>query len=246
MRKLTMEERVRNAASSQEVEFVKAEHQYLHARADGPNEFGRFWVKSENAAWGHMFGVMVGFEQIWFNNCGWYDMKAFSNWLGMFQDYPEVCGKDPRPLMEAAVHTVCNDIIEVAADGQSARVYMMTPGLIHSRLTSEKSKYCMVLWEQYGADFLYEDGQWKYLHEIISGIAHGELDYTNWAADEYRDLLNPPPPRHRPEGLAGQDPPIRAPRPFTTYELLEPHDGFIGWPEPYETLDNDNTYFELK
>ncbi|MCD8116035.1 MAG: hypothetical protein LUE21_02785 [Oscillospiraceae bacterium] len=240
MRQLTLEERVRNAAASLEVENVKAEHSYYHGRTDGVSEYGRIWSHSKNCSWAHAFGRMRGFDQVWYGSVGSYDAMAMENWLKIWKLYPEVAGKDPRPLMEASVHTLVTDIIEVAADGQSARGSFITPGVIHSRLTEEGSKYCMILWERYGSDFVYEDGKWVYLHEHVCPDIPGTLDCTNWVAAEYQRLTDPDwkpgPPPNQPPYIA--DPgPMHSP-----YSMLNKPADTVPWPEPYETLDNDNTY----
>ena len=109
--KLTIDERVRNAAASQEVENVKAEHSYLHGRADATGEWGNIWSHSDDVSWAHAFGRMRGFDQVWYGSVTRYDAQAMENWLKMYQDYPEVGGKDPRPLLEASVHTLLTDVI---------------------------------------------------------------------------------------------------------------------------------------
>ena len=241
MRELTLEERVRNAAASQEVENVKAEHTYYHGRADATGEWGNIWSHSDECSWAHGFGRMRGFDQVWFGSVTRYDAQAMENWLKLYRKYPEVGGKDPRPLLEASVHTLVTDIIEVAADGRTARGSFITPGVIHSRLTEEGSKYCMILWERYGSDFVCEDGKWLYLHEHVCPDIPGTLDCTNWAMDEYVRLTNPedaaPPPG------PSESPPVTDPGPLhSPYSLLHKPANTVPWPEPYETMDDDNTY----
>ena len=240
--KLTIDERVRNAAASQEVENVKAEHSYLHGRADATGEWGNIWSHSDDVSWAHAFGRMRGFDQVWYGSVTRYDAQAMENWLKMCQDYPEVGGKDPRPLLEASVHTLLTDVIEVAEDGKTARGSFITPGVIHSRLTPFHEKYCMVLWERYGSDFICEDGKWKYLHEQVCPDIPGSLDFTNWAAEEYARLSAP-----KPEGPADMDkvppPPCTDPGPLhSPYSLLSKPANTVPWPEPYETMDEHNTY----
>lgn len=240
MKQLTIEERVRNAASSVEVENIKAEHSYLHGRTDGIGEYGRIWSHSDDCSWAHAFGRMRGFDQVWNGSVTDYDNMAYSNFIELVKEYPEVSGKQPQPLFECSVHTLVTDVIEVAADGQSARGSFITPGVIHSRLNADHKKYCMILWERYGSDFVLEDGQWKYLHEHVCPDIPGSLDYTNWAADEYAHLIDPEwkpgPPPSQPTHIA--DPgPLHAP-----YSVLGKPADTVPWPEPYETLDNDNTY----
>lgn len=141
---------------------------------------------------GHIFfGRMRGFDQIWHGSVAQYDKMSFENAIELMEIYPETAGKDPRPLMEASVHTLVTDIIEVAEDGMSARGSFITPGVIHSTLTPDKKKYCNVLWERYGSDFVCEDGKWKYLHEQVCPDILSRMDCLNWAAEEYARITAP-------------------------------------------------------
>lgn len=239
---LTLSRRIQNAAASQEVENVKARHTYLHGRADATGEWGEFWSQSDECSWAHAFGRMRGFDQVWYGSVTRYDAMAMENWLEMYNIYPEVGGKDPRPLMEASVHTLVTDIIEVADDGQSARGSFVTPGVIHSVLTPEQHKYCNVLWERYGSDFVLENGKWVYLHEHVCPDILTRLDHVNWAAEDYQRITSPsaggPPP-----ASLGEDPPVTDPGPMhLPYTLLAKPKNTVPWPEPYETLDENNTY----
>ena len=242
---LTLSQRIHNAAASQEVENVKARHTYLHGRADATSEWARIWSRSDDCSWAHAFGRMRGFDQVWFGSVTSYDAMAMGNWLELYKTYPEVGGKDPRPLMEASVHTLVTDIIEVADDGQSARGSFITPGVIHSVLTAHQEKYCNVLWERYGSDFVLEDGNWVYLHEHVCPDILTRLDSLNWAAEDYARLTDPnageaPPPTL---GL----PPVADPGPMhTPYSLLSKPQNTVPWPEPYQTMDNNNTYTPFK
>ncbi len=131
---LSLHQRVLNAASSQEVENVKAQHTYLHGRADAAGEWGQIWSQDDWCSWAHIFGRMRGFAQVWKGSVTAYDTMAMENLLNVQKIYPELGGKDPRPLMEASVHTLFTDIIEVADDGKSARGSFIPPGVIFSRL----------------------------------------------------------------------------------------------------------------
>lgn len=241
MKELTLHERIRNAAASQEVENVKARHTYYHGRADASGEWANIWSRSDDCSWAHAFGRMRGFDQVWFGSVADYDKMAMENAIEMREIYPETTGKDPRPLMEASVHTLLTDVIEVAADGQSARGSFITPGMIHSCLTPEKEKYCNVLWERYGSDFVLEDGKWVYLHEHVCPDILTKLDMFNWAAEDYARLTAPNVEEMAPPTLGL--PPITDPGPLhNQYSILQRPQNTVPWPEPYETLDNDNTY----
>ena len=128
MRELTLHERIRNADASQQVENVKAKHAYLHGRADATGEWSVIWSRSDDCSWAHAFGRMRGFDQVYHGSVGDYDKMCMENWLDLYEVYPEVTGKDPRPLMECSVHTLVTDVIEVAADGKTARGIWISPG----------------------------------------------------------------------------------------------------------------------
>ena len=248
MSNLTLHERIRNADASQQVEKVKAKHAYLHGRADATGEWSVIWSRSDDCSWAHAFGRMRGFDQVYHGSVGDYDMMCMQNWLDLYKVYPEVTGKDPRPLMECSVHTLVTDVIEVAEDGMSARGCFITPGVIHSRLTPDGEKYCMIPWERYGSDFVLEDGKWVYLHEQVCPDIPGALDFTNWAAEEYKRLTQPEAKGLQPEGgSGGTPPPVTDPGPLhAPYSLLRKPANTVPWPEPYETLDDDNTYTKRK
>ena len=238
---LTLHERIRNANASQQVENVKAWHTYLHGRADATTEWAEYWSRSEDCSWAHCFGRMRGFDQVWYGSVADYDQMAMENYIEMREVYPEITGKDPRPLMECSVHTLVTDVIEVAEDGMSARGSFITPGVIHSCLNPDQKKYCHVLWERYGSDFVCEDGKWVYLHEHVCPDIVCSLDYTNWAAEEYARMTDPNPPDAMMPTL-GQ-PPCKDPGPLhMPYSVIGQPQDSVPWPEPYETLDNDNTY----
>lgn len=255
MSELNLRQRLENAWGSQQVENVKAQHTYLHARADCTGEWGRIWSRSPEAAWAHGFGRMRGFEQVWYGSVTRYDAQAMEHWLSIYERYPEVGGKDPRPLLEASIHTLVTDIIEVAEDGLSARGSFITPGLITSRLNEDGHPYCMILWERYGSDFVCEDGEWKYLHEHVCPDLFGEHDCTNWARMEFEHKCEEEARAGKPEELdhsnghgTGQiPPPLTDPGPLhAPYNLTRQPQNTVPWPEPYKTMDREHTYASFR
>lgn len=242
-RQLSISERIRNAGISQEVENVKSRHAFLHARCDGATEFDQLWVHTDEIGWGHFFGCMVGFDQVWHGNITDYEKMGMERWMSMVDIYPEISGKDFRPLMECSVHTLVCDVIEVADDGRSARASFVTPGAINTTLDPDQEKWCHIMWERYGSDFVIDesDGQLKYLNEQVCPDIMADLDYRDWAAEEYARRTDPNAP---------PAPPVTAGNPNVTYvgpwhapySLLQPPQMDVLWPEPYETLDKDHRY----
>jgi hypothetical protein len=98
------------------------------------------------------------------------------------------------------------------------------------------------LWERYGSDFIFEDGEWKYLHEQVCPDISGAFDVTNLGVESYRKLVNPPSASDSAVGL-DQDMRLTDPGPLHfNYTLVQTVQNTVPWPEPYVTMDNDNTY----
>jgi hypothetical protein len=208
---------------------------------------------------------MKGYDQVWWGLVCEYDRLMFMNWLGAIEFYPEIGGKDPRPVMECSVHTLVTDVIEVADDGMSARGSFITPGCVFSTFTPMRKKYCGVLWERYGSDFVFEDGGWKYLNEQVSPDILSNLDDLDWAQEDWKrktgaDAWAMPDVAHTvAEDVSGSDtevapaemsdeppapnyPPTSIPGWHEPWSLVQPPQDDSPWPEPYETLDDDHKY----
>jgi hypothetical protein len=213
---------------------------------DATKEWLELWAQSPaNKAewsWAHAFGRMRGRDQVWYGTVSRYTAMTFQTYLEAYDEYPEIGGKDPRPLMECSVHTLVNDVIEVAADGKSARASFITPGVIHSVLTPMGHRYCHILWERYGSDFVLEQDGWKYLHEHVCPDILTSLDKGDWAAEDYARLIADE-GEATPPATLGEPPPVADPGPLhQPHSILRTPQNTCPWPEPYETMDNDNTY----
>ena len=77
--------------------------------------------------------------------------------------------------MECSVHTLVCDVIEVADDGKSARASFVTPGAINSTLDPDQEKWCHIMWERYGSDFVIDD--WT---RITDTTIPKNTNYTEW------------------------------------------------------------------
>lgn len=73
----------------------------------------------------------------------------------------------------------------------TARASFLTPGVLFSTLNVNLKCRCMTLWERYGSDFIFEDGEWKYLHEQVCPDLGGSFDDGNQAHSKYEQLVNP-------------------------------------------------------
>ena len=78
---LTLSQRIHNAEGMQAAEYLHARHTYLHATSYCKEEWGEFWDTSEEASWGHLFGVMCGFDEVWYNSVSNYDPDGFRGYI---------------------------------------------------------------------------------------------------------------------------------------------------------------------
>jgi hypothetical protein len=243
---LSLRQRIHNAAGSQAVENCHARHCYYHARANAAEEWGNIWSKRDDVAWGHAFGRMRGYESVYRGSVTNYDAIVYDYYLKIYRRYPQIGGKDPRPLAEVSMHVLDTDVIEVAGDGMSARAAFYTPGVIFCNYTPEEKKRFHFVWERYGSDFIYDDGQWLYLHEQVCPEFICALDCENWAYKTYTNLvkaLNPHEQEILASGREDTRPKLDEPGPLHfEYSPIQPVQNTVPWPEPYATHDENNTY----
>lgn len=247
---LSLHQRIFNAAATQEAEFVHATHTYLHARANATEEWSQIWSQCDDVSWAHAFGRMRGFKNVWNGSVTCYDVQATQRFQGAYEAMPEIGGFDIRPLMELSLHTLATDIVEVADDGKTARAFFLTPGLISSAVGGNGKRRCGGLWERYGADFIFEDGTWLFLHEHVCPDMGIGCDSGNPGMQNYERMKDPkghggpggPPP-------GGPGPQLRTrpdcddPGPLhSNWSVTQTVQNTVPWPEPYATMDDDNTY----
>ena len=188
---LTLSQRIHNAEGMQAAEYLHARHTYLHATSYCKEEWGEFWDTSEEASWGHLFGVMSGFEEVWYNSVANYDPDGFRGYINLVKQHPEIAWFDARSIREISMHTLATDIIEAADDGKTVRASFLTPGILVFALNANHHYRGLTLWERYGSDFVYDEDadEWLYLHEQVCPDMGGPMDVCNPGMDAYNKLM---------------------------------------------------------
>ena len=136
-----------------------------------------------------------------------------------------------EPLVGTMFEHHFTHIIQVAADGKTAKGVFYSPGHETPLMFGElASKWC---WGVYGADFIKEDGEWKIWHWHF---------YGGFMADYYQSWLNarPPDPDFDITKIQPNFAYYHADKPMTRgagYHKTEARELVPGWPEPYETWD---------
>lgn len=236
----TLEQKVLAAEGCQGCEDMFAKHAIMHAAGQTREELDTMWVSGEDDLfWSHNFGCMTNRAGVY---KGWADglaRNADYYYAQLVEVYPEVAGRDPRALMECAVHMLASGIIEVSDDGKTGRASWYTPGIIFSTLNPEQKREGAWIWERYGIDFMLEDGQWKIYHQHVCQDFVKQVDYENLAHAEYEALLHPD------TNQRGHvfPPFVNIPGPaYFKYTPVQTVQNTVPWPKEYESLDEHNTY----
>jgi len=250
-KELSAHEKIRNAAACLEVENLHAYHCYMHCAGRNVEEVDNYWIQSDEVCWGHAFGKWLGWQGVKFGWGSSLERQGLGAYLALTQVWPQVTGLDPRPLYEAAMHTLATDIIEVAADGQTARACFYTPGAISSTLNTSGRREGMWMWERYGVEYARdEDGAWKFRTIQVCPDLIMPLDTGNPAEASFAQLREglggPPPfdPEAKVLGCAGPVAPIvDEPEPVhEPWSLVQTVQNPVPWPEPYEHFDPARSY----
>ena len=146
-------------------------------------EFDKIWFKGQNATWGHNFGRMVGFRQIYHNHTIDEESRAAEETFRLGEAFPSTWAATPAPSAPAA-STPCPSCAlrwpttaSPAAAGPSPLSVMMSalgnpprpkpgegpgPGGPGGPKPAPKAEdyrhFGAASWEYYGADFIYHEG----------------------------------------------------------------------------------------
>lgn len=261
---LTFEERLHNAIGAQEIDQIKAKHAYLHGMGYSKEEWDTVWYRGDDVTWAHFFGRMVGFEQVWYGSVVNPERGYYDRYCSHIQKWKGASYFDARSVGCTALHCLASAVIEIAKDGKTGRACYLTPGTMMARMPGRgDERDGGFLWERYGSDFAYDeqDGNWYYFHEHVCPDFGSSYGTSNWGRGLYEKETGkggfpgglgagPGPegpgsgddkPKTKSEMLGG--PPCTDPGPLhNDLALTQTVQNTVPWPEPYETLDDDNSY----
>ncbi len=256
------DEKLHAAKACWKVEELKARHAYLHGTGNSKEEYAVFWLNSGHTAFAHGFGRMCGYEQeVRFNCITHTDKQFILDNFSSINDIPELEGHDVRTTGVTSLHALASSVIEVSEDGDFARSSYCTPGILMGLVGADGvHRRGNWLWERYGSDFAFVDGEWYWFHEQVCPDLAGVYDAGNWAYDSYQNYLRngcEPVPRRRASEMAktlrADNPPefspsgyparLREPTPLHhEYSVVQTVQNTVPYPEPFDTLDDKNTY----
>ena len=159
------------ALDQQAIQNLMSWHVMYHCYGLHREEMEQIWVQEpENqatASFGQNQGFHVGYDSIWQAYVEGHD----TSWLTSAKQYCENNGIDISGMTDEEIldqyggvgqlllHVTTTAIIEVAEDGQTAKCFWYSPGMI-----AESGQNANTIWEAYGVDFVKENGKWKMWH----------------------------------------------------------------------------------
>ena len=159
------------ALDQQAIQNVMSRHVMYHCYGEHREEMEEIWVQEyENqmtASFGQNQGFYVGYGSIWDAYVTGHD----ESWLSSAKRYCQnnnidITGWTDEQILEVyggvgqlLLHVTTTGIIEVAEDGQTAKGFWYSPGMI-----AETGQSGNTIYEAYGVDFVKENGEWKIWH----------------------------------------------------------------------------------
>ena len=160
------------ALDAQAIQNIMSRHVLYHCYGEHREEMEEIWVQEPanqaTAVFGRNQGYEVGYDYIWQS----YVVEHDASWLTSATEWCNENGVDISGMTDEEIidvyggvgqlllHVTTTAIIEVADDGLTAKGYWYTPGMLKQTDYDNADS----MWENYGADFIKENGEWKLWH----------------------------------------------------------------------------------
>ena len=169
---LEAQKAAQKALDEQAVENVMSRHVLYHCYGEHREEMEELWVQEPanqaTATFGRNQGYEVGYDYIWQSYVVEHDaswLQSASAWC--LENGVDISGMTDEEIIDTyggvgqlLLHVTTTAIIEIADDGLTAKGYWYTPGMLKQTDFANADS----MWENYGCDFIKEDGEWKIWH----------------------------------------------------------------------------------
>jgi hypothetical protein len=246
-RNLTVSQIIHFAKASNCIESEFALHCYYHStevRPDSPYSSVLWSKQHDKISSAHGFGCLIGWDHA---VRGWsegMEIMSRNNYNQLKELYPEVeelIEKTPSDYYfvggGTVMHTLASNIIEVSEDGLYAKASFYTPGFVYANLTPTKHQRCGWMWERYGQDWVFEDNEWRVLHNQVMLDFSCRNDNVNVGASTYRTMkesgwiwngMMPGPPIEKD---------VPGPSNMDYWPVIVPQ-RTVMWPEPFKSYED--------
>jgi hypothetical protein len=183
---LTLEQRLARTEAYIEIQNVMSSYAYFHT-ANRHQEAAELFALDTEDVWAEMtWGRYCGREGI---------MKLYPGYHGYV---------DGDCVGKMHVHTLCQPMIEVAADCRTARGIWISPGHETGSFVKPGGLEAFWCWLKYDCDFIHENGRWRIWHMRTPGMMMTPYE-TPWTKPVFESGKDGPP---MPEKYYPDEPPI--------------------------------------
>lgn len=194
-RNLTTHQKIMFSKASNCIESEYALHCYYHSteeRPDSPYSSVLWSKRHDEISSAHGFGGLIGWDHCvigWsagMENMGhrMYDMIKVK-----YPEVEELVAKNAQDYYfiggGVVMHAIASAVIEMDEDCLNAGATFYTPGILFSDITPSGKKRAGMMWERYGQNWVYEDNEWRVLHNQVMldfniGVATGNPGREQW------------------------------------------------------------------
>ena len=255
-----MSKTYKNLSTHQKIQFAKASncieseyalHCYYHSteeRPDSPYSSVLWSKRHDEISSAHGFGGLIGWDHCvlgWSNGMEIMSHRMYDMIKVKHPEVEELVAKNAQDYYfiggGTVMHAISSPVIEMAEDGVNASATFYTPGLLFSDLTPSDMKRGGMMWERYGQNWVYEDNEWRVLHNQVMLDFGTDFDNSNPGQEQWEAMKNsgwiwngmmpgPPLDKDRP-GPANMD----------YFPVIAPQRTVMP-PEPYKTYEDGNEY----
>jgi hypothetical protein len=208
---LTLEQRLTRTEAYIEIQNVMSSYAYLHS-ANRHQETAELFALDTADVWS---------EMTWGRYCGREGI------MRLYAGYHTFVDGDCVGKMH--IHTLCQPMIEVAADCKTARGIWVSPGHETGSFVKPDALEAFWCWMKYDCDFIIEKGRWKIWHMRTPGMMMTPYD-TPWTTTVFESGANGPP---MPEEYYPDEPPVSPNWEYSTEKVYPSNDPEP--PVPYRT-----------
>jgi SnoaL-like domain len=214
---------IQRLMDAHQIQQLMSRYEYLHTAGMNQESADLFATKTP--------GVKVEIAHL-----GIYDGSE-----GIYRFFVGAGGYHGKQTGILILHALTTPVIEVAGDGKTAQGVWLSPGVESAPNAAEKGGIMSYwAWIKYGADFVKEDGQWKFWHFHVYRIFESPYNKSwsdpstpaDWKAQRAKMIQSMPAA-------------VRPDRP-NNYEWLygpkETIENIPAPPQPYQTWDESRAY----
>ena len=188
---MTFEERAARLTAMDDCERLISKHCYYHSMGWRREEFDRLWSKRNDITLSLNSGKLCSRASIYKSYVLDQEQESFDYHMQVRMIYPQIDDrvKDFRTMLRYRKPLSSNMVIEVAEDGKSAKGLWYAMGYEMNTLNLTKKIQARWLMQRYGADFIFEDGEWRILNLSIFSDAEGRFDEYQWPINKTESCM---------------------------------------------------------